>query len=115
MRASQVRFPTRGFVFGSSSSNALHSLALVRVASLAADEGFVRFAFAGQQLLERSRMQSESNPVNHEPCRLLSDPESAVNLIRTDAAFAVHNEPNSGQPLIKNDGGILKNGAQSLG
>jgi hypothetical protein len=46
--------------------------------------------------------------VNHEPCRLLSDPESAVNLIGTDAAFAVHNEPNSGQPLIKPDGGILK-------
>jgi hypothetical protein len=36
-----------------------------------------------------------------ESCGLLSDPDSPVNLIRTDAVFAVHDLPHSYQPLVQ--------------
>ena len=52
-------------------------------------------------------MQRHSNTVIEEPSGLLSDAESAMNLVRTDSVFAVHNEPHRHQPFVQTDGRVL--------
>jgi hypothetical protein len=80
----------------------------VHVARFAADEGFVGFHFAGE-LVERSVMQREAQPMRHEPRRLLRDADAARNLARADAVLAVHEQPKRSEPLVEAERGILEN------
>ena len=49
-----------------------------------------------------------SEPMQHEPCRLLSDADRPGNLVRADAIFAVRQEPHGREPLLQGNSGILK-------
>lgn len=78
------------------------------------NEGFVCFAIAttaAELASEGFVLHGESDAVQHEPCRLLSDPDSPRHLIAADTVAAVDQHPDSGEPLIKRDGGILKDGS----
>ncbi len=46
--------------------------------------------------------------MEHEPSRLLSDAESPSNLVRANAVLAIRNHPNSDEPLVERERGILK-------
>src|ERR1700731_2607830 len=62
--------------------------------------------FAAVLILHR-----ESDSVKHEPCGFLSDTNSAVNLVRRNAIFAVGNHPRSSEPFVESDGTVLKYGS----
>jgi hypothetical protein len=79
----------------------------VHVASLRADEGFVYFNFA-RQLAAVFALHSKPNPMEHEPSRLLGDPQRTVNLPRANTILGSSDNPDSGEPLFKADRGILK-------
>jgi len=49
--------------------------------------------------------------VKHEPCGLLGNAKSSVDLVGTDAVFAVEQHPDSGKPLFKSNRGVLENGS----
>src|SRR5687767_6186057 len=53
-------------------------------------------------------MQREAQPVRHEPRGLLGDANGPSNLARTDAVLCVHQQPQSGQPLVKSERRIFK-------
>src|ERR1700722_6035833 len=83
----------------------------VHVLDLPADEGFVYFDLAAipAHLQEQSLgFQGSAETVKHEPCRLLSDSQSAVNLHAGDAILAVAEHPKSGHPLIHAQRRILE-------
>jgi hypothetical protein len=82
----------------------------VHIPRLAADEGFVGFDPA-RNLVDGSHSQGVADSAIHEPRRLLSDAYGPVNLIGTDAVFAVHHLPHRHKPLIDTEGGILKDGS----
>ena len=79
----------------------------MHVARFAADEGFVRFHFTGEQT-ESAILQRIAKAVSHEPSGLLGHSEIAGQFAGTDAVLAVHYEPEGGKPLVQTDGGILK-------
>ena len=78
--------------FPPGSGNPALALCDVHIAGLAADEGFIGFDMPGQ-LLKRSLMECETNPVVHVPCGLLRDIEIAGDLVTADPVFTIHNEP----------------------
>jgi hypothetical protein len=99
-----------GSPFGHSGLSHFDALIFVHESGLTADEGFVNFDVP----LKFSRifiLHCESDSVKHEPCRLLSDSDSAVNLVRRNTILAVGNHPCSSQPFIKTDGTVLKYGS----
>jgi len=86
---------------------------LVHVAGFAADEGFVNFYFfaVSTEFHKRLGLDSKPDAMEHEPCSLLSDSQSAVNLVRADAVLAANQQPDSGKPLLKGNRGVLKYGS----
>ena len=87
-----------------------HTHFLVHVPRQATDEGFIyfdRFAIAAE-FQEGFLLHCQSNPVKHEPCAFLSDPESASYFIGTDSVLAVREHPNGSKPLVQRDRRILK-------
>src|ERR1017187_6249143 len=46
----------------------------------------------------------------HKPRRFLGDPDGSVNLVGTDAVFAVHNLPHGSEPFVHANRGILHHG-----
>jgi len=46
--------------------------------------------------------------VEHEPCGLLGDAESACDFVRANPILAVRNHPDSSEPLVERKRGILK-------
>ena len=85
-------------------------LGLVHVAGLAADEGFVHFDFASgpAKFHECTSLQRQSNPMKHEPCRLLSNTERPRNLATANAIRAIDDHPKGCHPLVDSERGILK-------
>jgi len=82
----------------------------VHVASLPTDVGFVNFnssTFA-THLDEGTVLHRKPNSVNHEPCGLLGDAQSAANLVGTDPVLAVSNHPKSGKPLVQANRRVFK-------
>ena len=102
------------FVFAARSSDAARAFAYVHVPRFAADESFICFDMAGE-FLKRSVMKGEANPVHHVPCRLLGDSEVAGNFVAADTVLAGNEQPHGGEPLLKSDGAVLKNGASLQG
>jgi hypothetical protein len=88
-------------------------LGLVHVASLAADEGFVHFDLGAgaTHLDECAALHCASNPVKHEPCRLLSDSERPPYLATGHAIPSVDNHPEGRHPLVHAKRRILEDRA----
>lgn len=82
----------------------------VHVPSLATDEGFVHFDFSAD-FAERLILQGEPDAMKHEPCRLLSDTESAGHFVGANPVLAVGQHPSCGQPLVQADRRILEDGS----
>jgi hypothetical protein len=75
-----------------SPSNAALAFAQVHVMGLAADERFVHFYFctvAGKFGTEEVIMDSKPKALQHEPCRLLCNAQSAMNIHAGNAILAV--------------------------
>jgi hypothetical protein len=79
----------------------------VHIASLATDEGLVNFDFTAQLATEGFILQGQTNPMQHEPSSLLSNLHVAGKFATADAILAVREQPQSGEPLIQTDSGIL--------
>ena len=99
-------------VLGASSGNPALALTQVHVSRLAADERFVYFDFASEFASKEIILDSKPKALQHEPCRLLSDTQSAVNLHTGDAVLAIDQQPKSSHPLIESERRILKNCSQ---
>ena len=95
-----------GLVLSASTCDAALLDIQVHVASLAADEGFVNFDFSAE-LAEVLILQGQTNAMEHEPCGLLSYAEIAGEFTTADSVLAVGEQPQSGEPLIEANGGIL--------
>ena len=55
--------------------------------------------------------QGDSQPMEHEPCCLLRDSQSAMEFPARDAIFAANEHPHGRQPFLERDRRILKNGS----
>src|SRR5712675_2394438 len=53
-----------------------------------------------------------ADSVKQKPRALLSDADSAVNLIATDSVLCINNEPDSRQPLVEADRRVFHNGIE---
>src|SRR5216684_6186688 len=101
------------FTFGSASQNNFGSLIRVHKASSTTDERLIYFHFSTwtADLHCFFFMESETNAVHHKPSRLLSDSQSAANLVGANAVLGVHDEPNGNHPLVHAERGILEDGS----
>jgi hypothetical protein len=97
------------FAFTTTALNFLCSLARVHVASLTADESLINFYLATKLAAVNSILHSQTNSVEHEPCRLLGDLQMSVDLPRRNAILATGNEPNHRKPLIKTKRRVFEN------
>src|SRR6266852_3427326 len=95
------------FVFGASPSDATLAFAYVHVSRLAADESLVHFDFAAEFGAKEIVLHCKANPLEHEPCRLLSDLHISRNLVTAHAVFAVREHPCCGKPLVERNGAVL--------
>src|SRR5271157_768257 len=84
---------------------------LVHVPGLATDKSFVGFNFAAKLASEVFILHSEPDAMQHEPCSLLGDLQIALNFPTTDSVFAIGDEPDCSQPLVKADGRIFADGS----
>ena len=78
------------------------------------DEGFIYFNLripTAEFLAKEVILQSQPKALKHEPCRLLSDAESAMDFHAADAILAVAQHPISHHPFIESERGILKDRA----
>lgn len=98
-------------VLAARSCNFQSALVSVHVPSFAADEGFAGFDFPGQHLFERSFVESETNPMIHEPRGLLGDAKIAMHFVAADSVLAIHDEPHGRKPLVQAERRILKDGS----
>jgi len=85
-------------------------LVLVHEAGEAADKAFVHFHFASK-LLKGSALHCCTDPVKHEPCGLLSNAKVTGKLAGAYTILAITDQPNRGEPLIKADRRIFKDGS----
>jgi hypothetical protein len=90
--------------------NFLRSLGFVHIAGLRADERFIDFDFASEHV-KTPVLHSKADAVQHEPSGLLGDAKAAMQFVGTDTVFCPNDEPRSGEPLLKADRGILKDGS----
>src|SRR5205807_530480 len=65
--------------------------------------------------IQGAAFHGETNPMQHEPCRLLSYADGTRNLVAGDSIFAVRQQPDRNQPLVESDSGILKDGSTLYG
>ena len=95
-----------GLVFSASASDAPFAFIKVHIPRFAADESFVHFDMTAQ-FAKGFILQSQTNAMQHEPCSLLGNAEIAGEFARTDAILAIREQPKSGKPFVKADGGVL--------
>ena len=107
-----------GFVFAASTSDATGLDAQVHIAGLTADESLVGFHFAitiTAQLHKGAGLHGIADAVEHEPCGLLSDAQSAGHFAGTNSVLCAGDDPDGGQPFLKTDGRILHYGSDLSG
>src|SRR6266481_2894003 len=89
--------------------------ALVHITERSADESFIGFDFAAVLTelgsAEGFILHRQSNPVKHEPCRLLSNLNARCDLVTTDPVLTVSNHPSRHHPLVQWDCGIFHHSA----
>src|SRR5438270_11182736 len=80
----------------------------VHEAGLTADESLIYFDVPLQ--FSRVRlMESQAKSLQHEPCGLLCDSQSAMNFQAADSVLAVNQHPESSHPLVEGDWRIFHN------
>jgi hypothetical protein len=86
--------------------------ALMHIAGLTADHGFVGFDFVARptQFAAVLALLSKPDTVEHEPGSLLSHTQSFGNLTTGDAVLAVVDKPHGRKPLIETDGAVFEDG-----
>lgn len=102
------------FVFVNAASEAAFLDILVHVASFATNVSLIYFdlsASASELAAVEVILQSESQPLKHEPCRLLRDAERPVNLHTGNAVPAINQHPKCRHPLVKAQRRIFKDRA----
>jgi len=102
-------------VLGACASDAALALRDVHVSRFAADERFVYFDFAATATEFGAKeiiLDSKAKTLQHEPCGLLCDSQSAVNLHAANTVLAIDQQPESGHPLVESKRRILKNRSQ---
>jgi hypothetical protein len=97
-----------GLTVWASSLNFLSPFCGVHVSRLASDEAFVDFNFSIEQPAAL-RLKAKADAREHEPCSLLTNPQIACNLVAADSVLAIREQPNSREPFIKAERGILEN------
>jgi hypothetical protein len=99
-----------GFIFGASLSNPALVFVSMHESSRTTDESLVYFDFTIRptEFQERAVLHCKTDAVEHEPCGLLSDAKSAANFVRANTVFAIRNHPNSDEPFVERESGILK-------
>ncbi len=102
-----------GFVFGASLGDAALVFIGVHESGRATDESFVHFdrGTIPAKFKKRTILHCETDAVEHKPCGLLSDAKSTAYFVRTDSVLAVGNHPNSDEPFVEWERGILKDGS----
>src|ERR1700688_1552260 len=97
-------------VFGSSLGNPTLALIGMHVSGKTTNESFVYFNFAIRpaEFNETLALHRQTDAMQHEPCRFLSDAKSAANFVGTNAVLAIGNHPNSDKPLVERQRGIFK-------
>lgn len=86
----------------------------VHVLSKSADERFIGFDFGirtaqFRRATKRSVVQCSAKPLEHKPCRLLSNAKRAVNLHAGNAVLAVDQHPERCHPFVQSNRRILEN------
>jgi hypothetical protein len=86
----------------------------MHVARFAADESLIDFDFRvrATDFDDPATLQSQAQPMQNKPCRLLSDADSAVNFVRANPIAATGKHPQSHKPLVQSDWRIFENGSQ---
>ena len=84
---------------------------LVHIARLAADESFIRLDFTTELSAPVLILHCKANPMEHEPCGLLSDTKRPVKLPGANPITVAANHPHRREPLVQAKRGILKDGA----
>jgi len=92
-------------VLSSGSGNAPLPFAQVHVSSFPADESFVNLYLAAHLATEYIVLQGETNAVKHEPCGFLGNAQIAGEFAGANAALAVGQHPERGEPFIKANSG----------
>src|SRR5580692_1641600 len=85
-----------------------NSPALVHIANLPADEGFIDFDLAVKHSAGQFILHGEPNSVPHEPRGFLSDAKSSMELPGAIPVLAIGNHPGCGEPLVQRDRRVLK-------
>src|SRR5665213_1139572 len=87
-------------------------LSLMHVSGLTADHGFVGFDFLTRatHLATILALLSKSDPMEHEPRRLLGNVQGPGNLATGNTVLAVVDKPHSRKPFIQTDGAVLEGG-----
>ena len=100
------------FVLGSGLSDTALANVLVHETCRATDEGFVHFDLATRpsHFHQGTRLHRQTDAVEHEPCGLLSDAQSAVDFVAANSVLAIGNHPNCDKPFVQLDRTILENG-----
>src|SRR5437762_9236862 len=94
-------------------TNFAFTFILVNVPSMSANESLIYFdpTFSAKLPRKGTLLQSNTNAVHHEPCRLLSNADGTMYFIGTHPILAIAEHPNSGKPLIQTERRILKDGS----
>ena len=99
----------------------MHTLSagLVHVPCLAADESLINLDLAVRPTAELAAsalvLQSKTDAMQHEPCRLLSYSDSSGDLVRTNPIAAIGDHPDHHQPLLQGNRRVLKYGSNLCG
>src|SRR5262249_38121488 len=80
---------------------------LMHVPRLAADESFVHLDFASEFAAEVLILHGKPNPMEQEPCRLLSDAERAMQFPGRDAIAVAGDQPHGLKPFVQAEWRIL--------
>src|SRR5665213_426016 len=104
------RTVNRNLVGSTSSVNLALAVHGVHVPGKSTNVGFVSLDGA-RQLLKRPACHCKTNPVVHEPRRLLGHAKGTAQLTRRDAVLRVGDEPDGGEPLVKAKSRVLEDGS----
>ena len=100
-------------ILAASFGDAASPLVGVHESSSTTDEGFIYLHLLSMSadFGERIILHRKTNPVQHEPCGLLSDAKSTRYFVGTDPVLTVRNHPHCGKPLVERQSRVLKDGA----
>lgn len=100
-----------GVTAGVTAMSLIPALAVpVHIACLATDEGFIYFDLPAE-FAAIVGLQCKTNPMEHVPCALLSDPKRPVDLPGANAVLHAGLHPNGNEPLFETECGVFHDGS----